>query len=762
MYVTDPRGGGVLKYNSVGNLLQKISTTSKNVLGVAVAKNGDILVSQMVEVAVYSPAGSYKNSFGTFGTADGIAVDDAGSVFVVDSKNNNVQIFNSDYSFKSTFGTVGSAAGQFKQPTGITFEKTSGQLAVVDTHNGRVQFFSKAGVYQKTVGSFGAGPLKFTSPQAIAFEYSQDGTVLNRMYVVDSFQANVQVIDAVSASFLGYIGSYGTHEGQMVTPGDILFDPFNRLIIPNGSGSLVVIALEESSQNNSVPGAATTYTTNSSSGTPPLITLNTLPVATNTAAVALSGTVAGGATVSVNGAPATISGSNWNLLVTLAQPGLNNILVTSGNGQNTSSISAYITLDTVVPVVTASSIPLTGSITNTPIQTISGSISDSSATGVTVTVNGVPQNVPINDGLFNTAIILGSGSNNVTITTTDAAGNLSLPVSSTVTYNPLAPAVRVTTPSGAVSGNASYTVTGTAPLNSQVTVNGVPASMTDTDKAAASGVGWASDTRWTATIPLLPGINPITITAGIVGNPVPTTISSSVTYAPGQPSLEVTSPAVDSATALASPVISGTASKGSAVTASLDGVMVPVTVASDGSFSVSLPSFPAPGTYAVAITATDAAGTISSTTRSLVYDPTPPSLVADALNPAAIKVSTVGGVVIAKDKNGAIITPNGSNGTSALDLSGSTYDKASLNIQALTPAGISSRDGDINWDGKVDIADALMSLKVLVGIEPQPSFLQMLHGDVGPLVNGEPTVDSRMRMSDVVVILEKIIGVSAW
>src|SRR6185369_16049462 len=190
MYVTDPRGGGILKYNSAGNLLQKIDSASKDMLGIAVAKNGDILVSQGSVVAVYTSSGAKTAEFGKFGIANGITVDDTGAVFVVDSKNNNVQAFNASYSPVGTFGSTGSANGQFKQPSGITFEKSSGQLAVVDTLNGRVQFFTTSGVYQKTVGSFGAGPLKFTSPQAVAYEYSQDGTSLNRMYVVDSFQAN--------------------------------------------------------------------------------------------------------------------------------------------------------------------------------------------------------------------------------------------------------------------------------------------------------------------------------------------------------------------------------------------------------------------------------------------------------------------------------------------------------------------------------------------------------------------------------------------
>lgn len=752
MFVTDPRGGGVLKYNSSGKLLQKISTTSNSLLGIAIAKNGDILVSQGAVVAVYSPSGTKLSEFGIFGKANGIAVDDTGTVFVVDSKNNNVQVFNTGYTLQNTFGSLGTSGGQFRQPTGITFEKVSRQLAVVDTLNGRVQFFTPAGVYQKTVGSFGSGPLKFTSPQAIAFEYSKDGTVLVRMYVVDSFQANVQVIDAVSSEFLRYIGSYGTRGGQMVTPGDVLLDPFNRLIIPGGTGSLVVFGVADPLSASPSGGTAVTFTSPSTGNSPPVLTLNTLISVTKNIPITISGTVTSGSAVSVNGIPATVdSGGNWSLTVSLAEQGLNNVIITASKDGSTSSISAYVTLDTLAPVVTRSLFPKDGSTTSTPIQTIAGIVSDTTATSVTVTVNGVPQTVPVNDGLFNTAIVLGSGSNSVTVAATDAAGISSQPLSHTVVYSPLAPAVTVATPGGAVVDSASYTVSGTAPLDSLVTVNGVSAALTGT--------------RWAATIPLLPGINPIVITASVAGNPELSTLSSSVTYAPGQPPLSVTSPAADSVTAKSSPVISGTAGAGSSVTATLNGSALPVTAASVGTFAVSLPPLVSSGIYTVVITAIDGNGRISTTTRSLVYDPTPPVLTVVDATPSAIKVSTVGGVVIARDKNGFITTPNGSNGTSALDLSGAigatgaAIDKASLNIYVLTPTGISSRNGDINGDGTVDIADALLAAQNSLGSVPAASFEQMLRGDVGPLVNHTPVPDGQIRLDDTILILQKSIGI---
>ena len=749
MYVTDPRGGGVLKYNYAGNVLQKIKTASTNVLGIAIAKNGDVLVSQDGAVVIYPFAGGSPSPLpGTFGTANCIAVDDTGAIYVTDSTNNNVHVFNADYTIKNIFGTFGSGNGQFKQPTGIAFEKISRQIAVVDTRNGRVQFFATDGTYQKTVGSFGAGPLQFTSPQGIAFEYSPAGTVLSRMYVVDSFQSNIQAIDAATLTFLRYIGGYGVHGGQLVTPGDILLDPLSRLIVPNGTGALAVFGLAGGSGSS---GSSTTAPTFPSPSTgvnpPPALTLNPLAAVTSATSLTVSGTTTIGATVTVNGAPATVDGSgNWKLLAfTLTQQGLNSIVVTASKNGSTSSITAYVTLDSVAPAVTVLLMPKSGSTTSTPIQTIVGTVTDLSTATVTVTVNGVPHSVPVADGMFTTSIQLGAGANTIAVTATDAAGTTSTPITSTVTYNPLAPTVAVVTPGGAVSGSASYTVTGTAPLNSQVTVNTV----------AATVVG----TQWSATIPLVQGFNPIFITASVAGAPAAATVTSSVVYDPLLPAIAITTPAADGVTAQATPVISGTVGKGVAVSAALNGAVIPVTVTSDGIFTAYLPTLTTIGTYAVTITAIDGNGALSSTTRSLVYDPTPPAVTVVNTSPASIKISSANGVVVARDKNGVITTLNGSNGTAALDLSGATFDQASLNVYVLSPAGLSSRNGNITGSGTVGIADALQAMQISLGTAPAATFDQKLRGDVGPLVNHVPVPDGKISLDDAILILKKSVGI---
>jgi uncharacterized protein YfaP (DUF2135 family) len=748
-YVTDPRGGGVLKYNSAGNLRQIIATTDKHILGIAVARNGDLLVSQGAVVAVYSAEGMYRSSFGAFDMANGIAVDGSGAVFVVDSKKNCVNAYAADYTFSHSFGSTGSGAGQFKQPTGITFEKVSGQLAVVDTLNGRVQFFTTAGIHQKTIGSFGAGPLKFTSPQAIAFDYSSNGTVLGRMYVVDSFQANVQVIDAASSAFLRYIGSYGVRNGQLVTPGDLLLDSFHRLVIPNGTGTLALYGIEGATSGSS--GTAVSFPS-SAGNAPPLLTLNTLASVSKTSAITVSGSVSpAGSSVSVNGVAASVDSSgNWSRGVALPQQGLNNIVVSASNNGSTSSVSAYVTLDMNAPVVTASSMPPTGSTTNTPILTIAGTVTDTTATSVTVSVvsgaQTISRTVPVNDGVFTTAVVLATGANTITVSATDAAGSTSSS-SSTVTYKPLASAITVTTPGNSVTGSANYSIAGTATAGSSVTITANGSSQTLT--ADASG-------RWNATVQLAAGLNSLGVTAND-GRSGASTLASSVTYAPGQPALAVTTPAADNATATSSAHISGTTDKNVSVTASLNGETVPVTVAADGSFTAFLPPFVAAGTYTAIITAIDGNGKMSTTARTFVYDPAPPQFVVVDATPASVRITSANGVVIARDRNGVVATPT--NGTSSLNLTNATYDQPSLNITVLTPTGLSSRNGDINGDGVVTLADALFAAQISLGTVPAATFEQRLRGDVGPLVNHVPVPDGRIRLDDAILILQKSIGI---
>ncbi|HNO83992.1 MAG TPA: 6-bladed beta-propeller, partial [Anaerolineales bacterium] len=71
----------------------------------------------------------------------GLAVDAQGRVYVTDTGNKRVVVFDADGNFITQFGSAGLDAGQFDEPVGITVDK-NGTVYVVDTWNQRIQTFT--------------------------------------------------------------------------------------------------------------------------------------------------------------------------------------------------------------------------------------------------------------------------------------------------------------------------------------------------------------------------------------------------------------------------------------------------------------------------------------------------------------------------------------------------------------------------------------------------------------------------------------------
>ena len=69
-----------------------------------------------------------------------VAVDEQGYIFVADSGNNRIQIFNPDGTFLRGFGRWGQGEGEFKGLEGISVN-SKGNILVADRENHRVQMF---------------------------------------------------------------------------------------------------------------------------------------------------------------------------------------------------------------------------------------------------------------------------------------------------------------------------------------------------------------------------------------------------------------------------------------------------------------------------------------------------------------------------------------------------------------------------------------------------------------------------------------------
>ena len=70
----------------------------------------------------------------------GVAVDNAGVIYVVDGLFDNIQLFNGKGDFLLTVGGRGNGHGEFWLPSGI-FLDDHDKLYVCDTYNKRLQVF---------------------------------------------------------------------------------------------------------------------------------------------------------------------------------------------------------------------------------------------------------------------------------------------------------------------------------------------------------------------------------------------------------------------------------------------------------------------------------------------------------------------------------------------------------------------------------------------------------------------------------------------
>lgn len=108
---------------------------------VAFDSMGNVLVADSVKGCInkLSPSNELQVSFANLGTPFSMAVD-SNDVFVAEKRNHRVSVFDPNGHYLTCFGSKGSGPGQFNLPSGIAVDK-EGKLYVSDTGNNRVVVF---------------------------------------------------------------------------------------------------------------------------------------------------------------------------------------------------------------------------------------------------------------------------------------------------------------------------------------------------------------------------------------------------------------------------------------------------------------------------------------------------------------------------------------------------------------------------------------------------------------------------------------------
>ncbi|MGA9587826.1 MAG: 6-bladed beta-propeller [Terracidiphilus sp.] len=208
LFVSDGKMHRVLIFNTKHEVENQISEGLVDPVGLAIDTTNRFLYvvdTQQDQVIVYDADSlkllrrigtGGKNHFlttpGDFGAPQGVAVDGDGNVYVTDTLNNRVEIFDADGSFVSEFGKHGDGPGYLARPKGIAVD-SDGHIWVADQMEDRLQVFNREGQLLTYVGTgHGELPGQFKALSGVAIDKQ------NRVFTTEQEPGRLQVFHYVT------------------------------------------------------------------------------------------------------------------------------------------------------------------------------------------------------------------------------------------------------------------------------------------------------------------------------------------------------------------------------------------------------------------------------------------------------------------------------------------------------------------------------------------------------------------------------------
>jgi DNA-binding beta-propeller fold protein YncE len=158
--------------------LQQVSPATR----VWPAKVPTLTPNAVVFMQAFGQAG---NAPGDFNRPEGICVDADDRVYVADSCNHRIEIFDRDGKFLRAYGQAGSGKGELSYPYDICVDK-AGRQYVCEFGNSRIQIFDSHDQPLEIIGGPGAEPGQFNNPWGVALDSA------GNLYVADSQNHRVQ------------------------------------------------------------------------------------------------------------------------------------------------------------------------------------------------------------------------------------------------------------------------------------------------------------------------------------------------------------------------------------------------------------------------------------------------------------------------------------------------------------------------------------------------------------------------------------------
>jgi sugar lactone lactonase YvrE len=233
IYVGDPGARAVHRFDTRRGRHALLRRTKDQPLpspvGLARGKHGKVYIADSILGGVF--VASAKAKFVEPMALDtplkqptGIAFDrQTGNLYVADTASHRILVFNEAGKLIQSVGQRSDAAAGFNYPT-MLWRTAEGELLVTDSLNFRIQTFDADGKYLRSFGKLGNATGYMSRPKGVATDSA------GNIYVVDALFHALQIFDS-RGELLLYLGKQGSADGEFWLPTGIYIGDDQKIYV---------------------------------------------------------------------------------------------------------------------------------------------------------------------------------------------------------------------------------------------------------------------------------------------------------------------------------------------------------------------------------------------------------------------------------------------------------------------------------------------------------------------------------------------------